>query len=63
MAYVQYVQPTAEETVARERVLRMIEKTVKKRFYKAEVKMFGSSATGLCLPTGYFFLSQLLCNI
>ncbi|KAJ7827188.1 hypothetical protein B0H13DRAFT_2214461 [Mycena leptocephala] len=52
VAYVAYVQPTPQEKTARETLLEVIQKTLGRRFPDGEVKMFGSGATGLCLPTG-----------
>ncbi|KAF8215652.1 hypothetical protein K438DRAFT_1704521 [Mycena galopus ATCC 62051] len=51
VAYVAYVQPTPQETTARQTLLEVIQKTLRRRFPDGEVKMFGSQATGLCLPT------------
>ncbi|KAJ7360862.1 Nucleotidyltransferase [Mycena albidolilacea] len=51
-AYVAYVQSTPQETTARQTLLEVIQKTLRRRFPDGEVKMFGSQATGLCLPTG-----------
>ncbi|KAF7352450.1 Non-canonical poly(A) RNA polymerase PAPD5 [Mycena venus] len=52
VAYVAYVQATPQETTARQALLDVIQKTLKRRFPDGEVKLFGSGATGLCLPTG-----------
>ncbi|KAJ7799109.1 hypothetical protein B0H14DRAFT_2904382 [Mycena olivaceomarginata] len=52
VAYVAYVQSTPQETTARQTLLEVIQKTLRRRFPDGEVKMFGSQATGLCLPTG-----------
>ncbi|KAJ7157362.1 hypothetical protein C8R46DRAFT_909176 [Mycena filopes] len=52
VAYVAYVQPTPQEKTARQTLLEVIQKTLRRRFPDGELKMFGSGATGLCLPTG-----------
>ncbi|KAJ7657010.1 hypothetical protein DFH06DRAFT_1199014 [Mycena polygramma] len=52
VAYVAYVQPTPQETTARQTLFEVIQKSLQRRFPDGELKMFGSAATGLCLPTG-----------
>ncbi|KAJ7144775.1 hypothetical protein C8R43DRAFT_1070614 [Mycena crocata] len=52
VAYVAYVQPTAQERTARQKLVEVIQKTLRRRFPDGELKLFGSAATGLCLPTG-----------
>ncbi|KAJ7045207.1 hypothetical protein C8F04DRAFT_1343864 [Mycena alexandri] len=51
VAYVEYVRPTPQEKTARQTLLEVIQKTLRRRFPDGELKMFGSGATGLCLPT------------
>ncbi|KAJ7731206.1 hypothetical protein B0H16DRAFT_204000 [Mycena metata] len=52
VAYVEYVRPTPQEKTARQTLLEVIQTTLRRRFPDGELKMFGSGATGLCLPTG-----------
>ncbi|KAJ6541593.1 hypothetical protein B0H19DRAFT_1173733 [Mycena capillaripes] len=52
VAYVAYVQPTPQENTARQTLFEAIQKTLRRRFPDGELKMFGSAAMGLCLPTG-----------
>ncbi|KAJ6617419.1 hypothetical protein B0H10DRAFT_2033323 [Mycena sp. CBHHK59/15] len=52
VAYVSYVKPTAQEMTARRTLLDVIQRTLRRRFPDGELKVFGSAATGLCLPTG-----------
>ncbi|KAJ6601034.1 hypothetical protein DFH09DRAFT_1126548 [Mycena vulgaris] len=52
VAYVAYVQPTPQEKTARQKLLEAIRKALLRRFPDGELKLFGSAATGLCLPTG-----------
>ncbi|KAJ7083322.1 hypothetical protein B0H15DRAFT_850579 [Mycena belliarum] len=52
VAYVEYVQPTPQERTARQKLLDAIRKALLRRFPDGELKLFGSAATGLCLPTG-----------
>ncbi|KAJ7696810.1 hypothetical protein B0H17DRAFT_1053139 [Mycena rosella] len=52
VAYVAYVQPTPQERTARQKLLEAIRKALLRRFPDGELKLFGSAATGLCLPTG-----------
>ncbi|KAJ7292560.1 Nucleotidyltransferase [Mycena rebaudengoi] len=51
VAYVTYVQPTTQETIARQKLLQILQSTLRRRFPDGELKVFGSAATGLCLPT------------
>ncbi|KAJ7238767.1 Nucleotidyltransferase [Mycena haematopus] len=52
VAYAAYVQPTPQENTARQTLLEVIQKALRHRFPDGEVKIFGSQATGLCLPAG-----------
>ncbi|KAJ6457266.1 hypothetical protein C8R45DRAFT_913659 [Mycena sanguinolenta] len=52
VAYVAYVQPTPQENTARQTLREVIQKALRYRFPDGEVRVFGSQATGLCLPTG-----------
>ncbi|KAJ7603639.1 hypothetical protein DFH06DRAFT_1256414 [Mycena polygramma] len=47
VAYVAYVQPTPQETTARQTLFEVIQKSLQRRFPDGELKMFGSAATGL----------------
>ncbi|KNZ71738.1 Poly(A) RNA polymerase cid14 [Termitomyces sp. J132] len=51
LAYLMYMQQTPDEKRARELVMTEIRRVVHGRFYGAEIRLYGSSATGLCLPT------------
>ncbi|KAH0591490.1 hypothetical protein H2248_001555 [Termitomyces sp. 'cryptogamus'] len=51
LAYLTYMQQTPDEKRARELVMTGIRRVVHGRFYGAEIRLYGSSATGLCLPT------------
>ncbi|KAF7340984.1 Non-canonical poly(A) RNA polymerase PAPD5 [Mycena sanguinolenta] len=48
--YISYVQPTPQENIARQALREVIQKALRHRFPDGEVKVFGSQATGLCLP-------------
>lgn len=52
VAFIQYVQPTSEETSAREKVVKRLTDLIQRRFADCEVKIFGSVAQGLSLPGG-----------
>ncbi|KAJ7511705.1 hypothetical protein B0H11DRAFT_1952680 [Mycena galericulata] len=52
LAYVAYVQPTPQEKTARQKLVEVLQRTLRRRFPDGELKLFGSAATGLCLPTG-----------
>lgn len=52
VAFIRYVQPTPEETGARERVVKRLTDLIQRRFWNCEVKIFGSVAQGLSLPGG-----------
>jgi non-canonical poly(A) RNA polymerase PAPD5/7 len=52
VAYMTYVQPTTQEETTRGQVYDFVEKTVKGRFNRGEVSLFGSVAHDLCLPDG-----------
>ena len=52
VAFIQYVQPTPEETSAREKVVKRLTELIQRRFWNCEVKIFGSVAQGLSLPGG-----------
>ncbi|KAJ7439957.1 hypothetical protein FB451DRAFT_1301119 [Mycena latifolia] len=52
VAYVAYVQSTSQEQTARQTLLEATRKALVRRFPDGELKLFGSGATGLCLPTG-----------
>jgi non-canonical poly(A) RNA polymerase PAPD5/7 len=52
VAYMAYVQPTLQEETTRRQVYDFIKKTVKGRFARSEVNLFGSVAHDLCLPDG-----------
>ncbi|KAJ7760112.1 hypothetical protein DFH07DRAFT_918810 [Mycena maculata] len=52
VAYVAYVQPTPQERTARQKLVVAIQKALRRRFPDGELKLFGSAAMGLCLPTG-----------
>ncbi|KAF8079259.1 hypothetical protein FPV67DRAFT_1468118 [Lyophyllum atratum] len=51
LAYLNYMEQTPREKKAREAVMAGIRRMVHGRFRNAEVNVFGSSATGLTLPT------------
>ncbi|KAG5638493.1 hypothetical protein H0H81_012298 [Sphagnurus paluster] len=51
LAYLQYMEPTPNEKRAREGIMASIRGVVHSRFRNAEIQVFGSSATGLGLPT------------
>lgn len=52
VAFMTYVQPSAQEKTARNAVYEHIKKTIKSRFTRSEVDLFGSVAHDLCLPDG-----------
>ncbi|KZP15638.1 Nucleotidyltransferase [Athelia psychrophila] len=52
VAYVNYVTPTHQEKTTRTQVFEHIKKTIKTRFPRSEVYLFGSVAHDLCLPDG-----------
>lgn len=52
VAYINYILPTAEEETARRQVFSCVERVIKRRFPKCSVRIFGSVASGLCLPCG-----------
>ncbi|KIM82309.1 hypothetical protein PILCRDRAFT_8117 [Piloderma croceum F 1598] len=52
VAYMAYVQPTSQEETTRRQVYDFIKKTVKGRFHRSEMSLFGSVAHDLCLPDG-----------
>jgi DNA polymerase sigma len=54
-----YVQPTSQEETTRRQVYDFIKKTVKGRFHRSEISLFGSVAHDLCLPDGLVVLSGL----
>ncbi|KAG6826112.1 hypothetical protein H0H92_001096 [Tricholoma furcatifolium] len=51
LAYLTYMEQTPQEKKVRNQVLSVIRGVVSGRFYGANVSVYGSSATGLCLPT------------
>ncbi|GLB43674.1 putative cid1 family poly A polymerase [Lyophyllum shimeji] len=51
LAYLSYMEQTPKERQTREAVMAEIRRVVHERFRNAEVNVFGSTATGLSLPT------------
>ena len=52
VAFMSYVQPTAQEETTRRQVYNFVKETIKRRFKDSEVSLFGSVAHDLCLPDG-----------
>ncbi|KAJ8520861.1 hypothetical protein ONZ45_g2350 [Pleurotus djamor] len=50
-AYERYMRPTRQENTIQEKVFSLVESVVKRRFNDGVVKLFGSAAFGLTLPT------------
>lgn len=60
VAFDTWVRQTEAEKAARRILVECIESLVKDHIASdATVKLFGSSVTGLCLPTSYVFLSHV----
>ena len=56
MAYTEYVTPTPQEKDTRTQVFEHVKSTIKTRFPRSEVHLFGSVAHDLCLPDGLVML-------
>ncbi|TFK42144.1 hypothetical protein BDQ12DRAFT_710433 [Crucibulum laeve] len=59
VAFTEWMQPTSQETEARERVFQFIVTVIKQQLRDAEVNLFGSSATGLGLPDRKYLLCAI----
>lgn len=63
VAYMSYVQPTTQEQTTRGKMYDFVRETVKRRFNRSEVGLFGSVAHDLCLPDGDLDIVVRLPNI
>lgn len=50
VSFAQWIQPTDQETEARQELATLVEEVVQQMWPSAQVKVFGSSSTGLALP-------------